>query len=132
MLAWARFLSSTLLPFLVWIGVSVLRLSIRKKGTLIIKGLLRNLDVSMGVVRNCRHLRPPEFTGAVVTRYHNKFRKIASNHQSTRCLSNGKQRHPRRCNSRSRAYGSRCTNNRFPSMRALSGIYKAYYQCLAA
>ena len=79
MLAWARFLVVPFCPF--WFGVSLLRLSIRKKGTLIIKGLLRNLDVSMGVVRNCGHLRSPEFTGAVVTRYHNKFRKIASNHQ---------------------------------------------------
>ena len=37
-----RFLGSTLLPFLF--RVPLLKLNIRKKGTLIIKGLLRNLD----------------------------------------------------------------------------------------
>ena len=39
----SRLLSSTLLPFLVW--VSLLKLNIRKTGTLIIKGLLRCLGI---------------------------------------------------------------------------------------
>ena len=42
-----RFPSSTLLPFFS-LGVSLLKPSIRKKGTLIIKGLLGNLVVVGG------------------------------------------------------------------------------------
>ena len=38
-----RFLSSALLPFL-FLESPLLKLSIRKKGTLSVKGLLRNLD----------------------------------------------------------------------------------------
>ena len=40
----ARFLSSALLPFVLKIRVPLLNLSKRKKDTLSIKGLLRNLD----------------------------------------------------------------------------------------
>ena len=45
MLGDSRFLSSTLLPFF-WFWAPLLKPKFRKKGTLIIKGLLRNLGLN--------------------------------------------------------------------------------------
>ena len=51
-----RFLSSTLLPFLVW-GL-LIKPNSREKGTLIIKGLLRNLVPSQDISRVPTYPKP--------------------------------------------------------------------------